>query len=367
MNWSHDVFTHRETRLRENSHHFFQIIGKLRSREEKSKCISGYIYKKKETRGKDAVASPSFEKILKNCLESFWCWWKKETMRIRLRLTQVFPLFLSLPSPLIPLVCLPSFFFLSSSSDNKLRFDETKSCIPLKNSGIVTSSTLWKRKKWHNKHRNHKDFWKHKKGCSVTSTNIVFFHFHKLFISWELIPPQLVRRLCDWLKIIPNTFLTNHESRILLHLAQVNHLDLELLLVLVFIIIFFDWSTILVEHFKTFSNKNYLLTPLPDRWTVQAPRVELCCWYSRTMDTDTLFLRHPHWNIVPYAWLFSPWPQRIGRILASSRYASCDRSCWHGLPSSGPPGCKGGLARHHSRTFCRGIAITRSTAGQKRL
>lgn len=110
MNWSHDVFTHRETRLRENSHHFFQIIGKLRSREEKSKCISGYIYKKKETRGKDAVASPSFEKILKNCLESFWCWWKKETMRIRLRLTQMFPLFLSLPSPLIPLyVYLPSF------------------------------------------------------------------------------------------------------------------------------------------------------------------------------------------------------------------------------------------------------------------
>lgn len=191
--------------------------------------------------------------------------------------------------------------------------------------------------------------------------------FSKLHKHWELIRLQLVRWLCDWVKIIPDTSLTNHESRILLHLAQVNHLDLELLLVLVFIIIFFDWSTILVELFKTFSNKNYHLTPLPDRWTVQAPRVELCCWYSRTMDTDTLFLRHPHWNIVPYAWLFSPWPQRIGRILASSRYASCDRSCWHGLPSSGPPGCKGGLARHHSRTFCRGIAITRSTAGQKRL
>ena len=78
---------------------------------KKSQDASQDIYiKKKETRGKDALASPSFEKILKNCLESFWCWWKKETMQIRLRLTQMFPLFLSLPSPLIPLyVYLPSF------------------------------------------------------------------------------------------------------------------------------------------------------------------------------------------------------------------------------------------------------------------
>ena len=37
---------------------------------------------------------------------------------------------------------LPCFPFFSSSSDNKVRFDDTKSCTLLKNSGIVTSSTL---------------------------------------------------------------------------------------------------------------------------------------------------------------------------------------------------------------------------------
>lgn len=237
----------------------------------------------------------------------------------------------------------------------------------LKILGLLPPQLYGKGNSDNNKHRNHKDFWKHKRVVQwIAQTSSFFISINYLFLE-NLYGFSWFVGFVTWVKIIPDTSLTNHESRILLHLAQVNHLDLELLLVLVFIIIFFDWSTILVEHFKTFSNKNYLLTPLPDHWTVQAPRVELCCWYSRTMDTDTLFLRHPHWNIVPYAWLFSPWPQRIGRILASSRYASCDRSCWHGLPSSGPPGCKGGLARHHSRTFCRGIAITRSTAGQKRL
>lgn len=37
---------------------------------------------------------------------------------------------------------LPCFPFFSSSSDNKVRLDDTKSCTLLKNSGIVTSSTL---------------------------------------------------------------------------------------------------------------------------------------------------------------------------------------------------------------------------------